>query len=109
MSLELPLPCIICGFQPETTDTHDEDKGNTPYAATAFVTHGHYGSTAFDPLDGTFIEINVCDTCLVRKAETGCIGEGRDHKPVLNASGAQTGMEKIPYKQQPKLKIWDAA
>ena len=56
------LPCIVCKKVLE--DTFNEQKHNQPYAGTIFVTHGHYGSTFFDPMDGSKIEINVCDDCL---------------------------------------------
>jgi hypothetical protein len=35
-----------------------------PLDGLAFSTPGHYGSTFFDPCDGTRIEIAVCDDCL---------------------------------------------
>ena len=57
-----PLTCIVCDYQPDTAFNGCEN--NQPYKATAFHTRGHYGSTFFDPLDGTMIEINVCDSCL---------------------------------------------
>ena len=76
---------------------------NEPYAATAFVTHGHYGSTAFDPMDGTFLEINVCDPCLVRQAKAGRVVEGQDYK---HADGTMT---RIPVNEQPPLKPWDVS
>lgn len=60
-----PLSCIVCGYQPDTA--YNGCDHNQPYKATAFSTQGHYGSTFFDPMDGTCIEINVCDECL-RKA-----------------------------------------
>jgi hypothetical protein len=74
-----PLPCIACGKRPEGIDS---DGGNHPYEATAFMTHGHYGSTIFDPMNGTFLEINVCDQCLVEQANAGHILLGQDRKPV---------------------------
>ncbi|MTH94743.1 hypothetical protein [Roseibium sp. RKSG952] len=40
-----------------------------PLDGLAFSTPGHYGSTFFDPCDGTSIEIAVCDDCLKGLAE----------------------------------------
>lgn len=60
-----PLTCIVCDYQPDTA--FNGCTSNQPYKATAFTTRGHYGSTFFDPMTGTQIEINVCDECL-RKA-----------------------------------------
>jgi hypothetical protein len=39
-------------------------KTNQPYRGTTFHTFGHYGSTVFDPNDGTILELNICDSCL---------------------------------------------
>jgi hypothetical protein len=60
-----PLSCIVCDYQPDTA--FNGCTNNQPYKATAFTTMGHYGSTFFDPMDNSQIEINVCDDCL-RKA-----------------------------------------
>ncbi len=55
------LPCICCRKELETVMPGSE---NQPYAGTTFHSHGHYGSTVFDPMDGSFLEINVCDECM---------------------------------------------
>jgi hypothetical protein len=46
----------------------DEDISQ-PYDGLAFQSQGHYGSTVFDPMDGTYLEINICDECLLRASE----------------------------------------
>jgi hypothetical protein len=84
------LPCIACGRELKNVDVDVE--GNQPYAATAFTTRGHYGSTAYDPMDGHYLEINVCDLCLVLHADRAA--EGRDARPVVE-DGVQIGMEPI--------------
>lgn len=60
------LSCIACG-KPLVNVT--EDSINQPYVGTSFSSHGHYGSTVWDPMDGELLEINVCDTCLLRAGE----------------------------------------
>lgn len=62
------LNCIVC-------DCELEDAGknldNQPYKGTTFTSHGQYGSTVFDNMNGNgFLEINVCDECLRKKART---------------------------------------
>lgn len=57
------MKCFVCGQEleevlPET---------GTPYRGTLFQTRGHYGSTFFDPMDGSYLELVVCDDCLERK------------------------------------------
>lgn len=36
---------------------------------TAFRIYGHYGSTVFDPMDGSSLEIVICDECLELRME----------------------------------------
>lgn len=62
------LPCIVCA-KPLVNVSEDAD--NQPYVGTSFSSHGHYGSTVWDPMDGELLEINVCDTCLLRAGEAG--------------------------------------
>ena len=40
------------------------DKGFQPTHGLAFITYGHYGSTYFDPMNGDYLEICICDVCL---------------------------------------------
>lgn len=65
---EFALPCLICDKRLRNAVS---DSTNQPDEGTAFDTQGHYGSTVFDPMDGTFIEISICDECLVKKGREG--------------------------------------
>lgn len=53
---KIALSCIACGRELRNVD--DMVTENQPYNGTAFQSHGHYG-------DGHYLEINVCDSCLV--------------------------------------------
>ena len=53
--------CIACG---KAMANIQEDGTLQPSGGTAFQSRGHYGSTVFDPMDGSLIEIAVCDDCL---------------------------------------------
>ena len=55
------VPCFSCGKQLASVGLGTV---NQPYRATTFISYGQYGSTAYDPLDGSHIEINICDECL---------------------------------------------
>lgn len=33
----------------------------------SFISHGHYGSSVFDPMDGSSLEISLCDDCVTSK------------------------------------------
>lgn len=63
MTPKLTAPCIVCGAVLENL----VDDGNHPLEGLAFVTEGHYGSTEFDPMDGTALIVNICDSCLERE------------------------------------------
>jgi hypothetical protein len=54
------LPCIVCGCKLENFGSDE----NQPLRGVEFVARGHYGSTVFDPIDGSRIIVNICDKCL---------------------------------------------
>jgi hypothetical protein len=62
-----PLPCICCGKELEAVMSGEDN----PYRGTVFFSHGNYGSTVFDEIDGTGLEITVCDECLVAAGQKG--------------------------------------
>lgn len=74
------LPCAVCGARVENIDG---SYINSPYAATAFATHGHYGSTTFDPMNGCYLELNICDSCIRRLRDERKILLGQDRKRVV--------------------------
>jgi hypothetical protein len=74
------LPCIVCNAAVENID---DSFANSPHAATTFETHGHYGSTIFDPMNGSFLVLNVCDKCIERLATEDKILLGQDRKRVV--------------------------
>lgn len=55
------LHCISCGREMFNLM---EDRGHQPIGGLSFHTYGHYGSSFFDPMDGSAIQIAVCDKCL---------------------------------------------
>lgn len=57
------LSCIVCDRNFESA-ANDPSFDFVPYEGTLFYSHGHYGSTVFDPMDGTQLEVIVCDECL---------------------------------------------
>ena len=65
------LICIKCGK--ELQPVYSDPDSNQPYGGTTFHTHGHYGSTVFDPMSNESLEINVCDSCLVKAAELDAV------------------------------------
>ena len=63
---EQTLPCFKCGKPLESAIPDSQFSYNQPSEGTAFHSHGHYGSTAWDPVTGgKVLELNICDACLV--------------------------------------------
>lgn len=61
MTNEDTLDCAICGSEVEWNGC--PGMINNP-CATVFNAFGNYGSTMFDPMDSSYLEINICDECL---------------------------------------------
>ncbi len=62
--------CIKCNG----TMINIAEIGLQPIGGLAFVTHGHYGSTYFDPMDAqSYLEIALCDDCVRDAERTGII------------------------------------
>lgn len=64
------LSCIVCGTDLKPVRPDDGDH-NQPYGGTVFQTHGQYGSTVFDEMGREYLEITVCDPCLVQAGKAG--------------------------------------
>lgn len=81
------MRCLICDKQPEpASDEHADDRPyNQPHHAVVFRAHGQHGSAVFDPMDGTYLEINVCDDCLTSRADQVLLGQPR-HRPLVVGS-----------------------
>ncbi len=81
MSKMAQAPCIICGKELPNVEMDCE---NQPYGGTAFSSGGHYGSTAFDPMNGSSLEINFCDLCLVKAGKDGKVLWTRRAKALMH-------------------------
>ena len=70
-------PCIICGTPVECMeyDNEDDRRGLHPMDGTEFFTYGHYGSTVFDPMNGSSMHIVICNTCLTHRQQAALIEE----------------------------------
>lgn len=54
------IPCAFCLAELD----NPYGGANQPDGAVEFVTPGHYGTAVFDPMDGSYLAINICDPCL---------------------------------------------
>lgn len=93
MAKEAELPCICCGKKLENID---ETATNHPYGGTVFISHGHYGSTAFDPMNGEYLEITICDDCLRGHGKAAHVLIGRNRKPVTH-NGSRIGWARADH------------
>ncbi len=71
------MQCVICH---KSLENLDED-GFQPLKGLAFHTYGHYGSQKFDPMDGSYLELAICDDCLVETALQHNVKYGIPQKP----------------------------
>jgi len=70
--MKTPLPCIVCQKTLKPVfENREEREYCQPKNANTFHTTGTYGSTVFDPLDGSIVIVNICDLCLVAANEEG--------------------------------------
>lgn len=65
-----PFPCLVCRKELWNVFTGN----NQPCDACTFNSHGHYGSTVFDEMDGAQLEVNICDACLKEAQAHGIVG-----------------------------------
>lgn len=63
------LKCICCN----RSMRNYADNGFQPDNGLAFATSGHYGSTYFDPMNGSYLEIAVCDGCVEKADRAGLV------------------------------------
>lgn len=67
------LPCIVCGEKLKTVQGMEADDKvvNQPAHGLTFTAGGQYGCQVFDPMDGSTLEINICDDCMKKAAKKG--------------------------------------
>lgn len=74
------FPCLVCGLSLERVK---DDLEGQPDDGLMCSTEGNYGSTVFDPEDMSYLAFNVCDECMVEKAEQGRVMVTRSFQPVV--------------------------
>lgn len=76
--------CIMC-------------KMNVDDNGTYFRSLGNYGSTVFDPMDGSYLDIIICNGCLEQNAKFAVCG--RESKPVI-CEGMHVGKTPTPGRKE---------
>lgn len=62
---EYALDCIVCDKALRNDGGHAT---NQPAYGLAWTTHGHWPSSLFDSMGRGFLEISICDDCMIAKA-----------------------------------------
>lgn len=75
----MKLTCIKCNKELKSCF----DDAVQPLGGTAFRTYGHYGSTVFDPMDGSYLDIVVCDECLSSRPDCTYKGKNTNYQTYL--------------------------
>lgn len=96
------LPCLVCGRL--LVNVHDSCN-NQPEEGLYFRTYGAYGTIVFDPMDGHFLEINICDPCMLRARRRKRVYIGQAYRNII-VEGAIVGQEPILPTRMPKLRLW---
>ena len=59
------------------------------YSYQGVRTYGHYGSTVFDPMDASYLEIVVCDPCLKSRMNRTYKGVNEQYRQELDDQRAE--------------------
>lgn len=83
--------CIICNVDVENWDIAHPDKEVVhPIGGTVFRTYGHYGSSVFDPMDASYLEVVICDDCLTPKLDRTYSGVNAQYEKQLQQERAES-------------------
>ena len=83
--------CIVCGIEVDNWDEAypENSKVVHPIDGTVFRTYGHYGSTVFDPMDASFLEIVICCSCLKERLHYTYEGVNEQYRQELDEREAE--------------------
>lgn len=86
----MKINCIVCAAEVDNWDIAHPDKDVVhPIGGTVFRTYGHYGSTVFDPMDASYLDIVICDNCLKDRMEHVYEGVNEEYRAELDAKRAE--------------------
>jgi hypothetical protein len=60
----MEINCIMCSVGLENWDIYPNKTVIHPIGGTVFRAYGNYGSSVFDPMDASYLDIVICDECL---------------------------------------------
>jgi hypothetical protein len=81
----MKINCIKCHRELEHWDVYPpEEQQMHPIGGTVFRTYGNYGSSVFDPMDATYLDISICDECLRNVMRYTHQGTNQEYKAELD-------------------------
>lgn len=75
--------CIICEAPVDNWDIAYEKPTVHPIGGTIFRTYGNYGSSVFDPMDASYLDVVICDSCLKARSQYTYPGVNAEYKRQL--------------------------
>lgn len=67
MELYNKVSCFVC--DKELDNMEYDNVEIHPMDGLHFRTYGHYGSAIFDPMNGSYLDIAICDKCVAERSE----------------------------------------
>jgi hypothetical protein len=72
----MKLFCIKCNKSLENFMGEDNHQ---PIGGLSLVGYGHYGCTVWDPMNGSFLEMAICDSCLSDAIKNNIVKQTGEH------------------------------
>ena len=72
MKTDNKIHCMVCAKELDNLEYEMRDGKRVevhPMGGLHFRTYGHYGSTVFDPMDGSYLDVAICDECVTKNLE----------------------------------------
>lgn len=87
----MKINCIVCQSEVDNWDiAYPKDAIQVhPIGGTVFRTYGNYGSTVFDPMNASYLEIVVCNDCLKSRLHHTYAGVNAEYRAELDANRAE--------------------
>ena len=94
----MKINCIMCSVGLENWDVYPTKTVVHPIGGTVFRAYGNYGSTVFDPIDASYLDIVICDGCLTDRMDRAYKGVNEEYRAKLDANKAEMEKELIQHR-----------
>lgn len=79
-TLHSPLPCLVCNKDLGWGD-YQPPSDTSPFKGLTFKASGGYGSYVFDPESDVWLELNICDECVLSHKDLICLARAPEPLP----------------------------